>query len=246
MIIVQKNITRDIIGIANALSSIGRPIHLWDPAQDDIGDINDITTVIMNNVSSVGYKTFSDIPKLANIILININEKPKALEKKNNCFLVKLPLCADDVLYPEGFFIRQYECDLSYISNFTLEGRPYVQGLLGFIPTRKYKMRIVGGVPLNVVPYMGPIERHNIIKLCKSSRLCIDFDFNIAIDLIYHGCPVISNIENEFIPYFNESNILEVIEREIAKPQPIINELREKTGIMTYKEFLPNILGYIQ
>ena len=246
MIVIQKSVTRDIIGIANALSSIGKPAFLWDPTKDDISDVDEITTVIINDDSTIGYRTFNSIPKVANVLLLNMEEKPKNLQQNKNCYLIKIPMCADDVLYPPGYFMKDYACDISYISNFTLEGRPYVQGTIGFIPARKYKMRVVGSVPMNVVPYMGPINREHVIKLCKSSRVCIDFDFNIAIDLIYHGCSVITNIENEWIPYFTDSNILQVIEEEMKKTPPVINETKEKAGIITYSEFLPSILEYIR
>lgn len=243
MIVLQNKITRDIVGLANAFSSIGKNVHLWDTKQEDFGDFKDVELLILVEMDgTLGYKTINSIPKDVPVVLLHIEQMPKLFAHKKNARLVDVPLCTDDVYYFPGFYRKDLACDITYISNVTADENSYIVKTLGKLSSKKYKLRFVGDVRLPLVPYMGRIDREDIISLCKSSKLCIDFNFNAAIDLIYHGCNVVTSIENDIIPYFNDGNFLEVVDREMSKSQPIIDDRKDKLGIIPYSHFAKELL----
>jgi len=232
---IQQSQDRDIVGLFNALTHRHHDVLWWDPSQQDLKDFKP-DVALFTDASKMGYRVFGATAKAVNLFIkCDAPEECKA-EKKFK--FESLPDLADTILFPPAYFHRGLSVDAFYLSIYPLEKESQAQCLNVIDPIMHgFTWRAAGNIALPHVSYIGRVQSPDeSSKLCKSAKVCIDFGFKQAIDLLKLGCTVITDTENNLqVPVFTPATINQVIKDTISKPKSIINKYEEK--ILSYSQF---------
>lgn len=232
---IQQSQDRDVVGLFNALTHRRHEILWWDPDKQDLKEFRP-DVAIFTDSSKLGYRVFGSTAKAVNLFVKC--DAPEECKAEKRFKFETMPDLADTVLFPPAYFHKNLAVDVFFLSLYPLENESQVQCLNVIDPLMYgFTWRAAGNVPLPHVSYIGRVQTpEESSKLCKSAKVCIDFGFKQALDLLKLGCQVITDTPNNLqVPVFTPSTINQVIKEAIAQPKPIINRYEEK--ILSYSQF---------
>lgn len=222
-ILVQKSEGRDYIGLINALGNV----MIWDPAEHDIREAG-ADLFIFTKPEVLGFDAVK--ASLNKPVLFYKCVQPSVFKRECISF-ESIPPCADLVRYPLEIPDKNLSCDVFYLSNWEHD-----TSILNKIKGSVF--RAAGTIPIPLPNYIGRLDTPNeVSKYCLSAGVCIDLNFEYALDLARIGARVITNKENDLrIQTFNEDNINEVIQKVLSEKKPVLN--RYENSILTYKALM--------
>jgi hypothetical protein len=149
----------------------------------------------------------------------------------------KIKRAANIVQFAGGYYVDAMKSDLLYITNSASVQRGYINNhLSGVLFNTDYKVKVVGSFKMPCPQYVGRVTIKDTLNFIQSASITLDYDWDIALDVVANQSLPITNVKNDLVPYFtSELELLELVEK-FSKNE----KLRRKTARQAYKLIIDN------
>lgn len=208
-------------GLANALATFRKDIIDWKPTTKPVFDMltelkpeylfvtqQSITDALKEAVPQYDTKLIMygvhapDEVKDRVALIIVPSHIPKKIVDNITLPHIQLKAGADIVKWRGGHHVDRMTTDVLYLSNSNSLSRPYIAYHLNVLRHTPYRVCVVG-TRLPTPQYVGSVTAEDAMNFIKSSSITLDYDWDMALDIMINKSFCLSNVKNDLVPFFN-------------------------------------------
>lgn len=160
---------------------------------------------------------------------------PDALMKNIGGVAVKIKRAANLVQFSGGYYADAMKSDVLYITNSGSLQRGYINNhLSGLLFNTNFNVKVIGSFKMPCPQYVGRTNMKETLNFIKSASVVLDYDWDIALDVIANQSMVITNVKNDLVPFYSSEYELITLLDKYTKTE----KTRRKAAREAYKAII--------
>lgn len=250
----KDKIGRVFTALSAVLTAIGEDVLVWDDERKPVFDMleeskPDFLFLHQHNITEPLIMALEDYPDIKTILygvhLPNFMENappvaiccPAATPDKIMSNIEGVPVmrmddAANIAQLNGGYYVDKMKSDVLYLSNLPVEKRNYIPGCInGILANTELSVKCTGVTPFPSAMFVGRVDIPQMLNFMASTKVAIDFDFDMFYDLVANRVFTITNMAQDLMPTFDtEVEMLELVNRYLNN-----EKMRRKMTKKAYK-----------